>query len=313
MESFRHLLPSANGLIIFEAAGRLLNFTSAGKELGMSQAAVSLAVRRLEDQLGTRLFVRRHRRVELTEPGARFFADVSLGLSHIQKSADRLRTPAGGNHVTLSASTAFASLWMVPRLQRFREDLPGIELRIQTSERDLDLVAEGLPLGIRGGDDGDWPEYNLLPMSPEEIYPVCSPSYLVSFGTPATAGDLIKHRLIHLDEPHRPAVTWPEWLTSAGVDGALAPQGLRINDYVSVIQSVMEGQGIALGWAHLVDRMVGNGTLVRLTGHVHRTGKSFSVAWPKSRDVSGNVALVRDWLANQDACPAAELPFRRPG
>src|SRR5690606_36968519 len=190
MDSLRHLLPSANGLVVFEAAGRLLNFTAAGRELGMSQAAVSLAVRRLEEQLGTGRFVRRRRRVALTGPGARFFADVSLGLSHIQKSADRLRTSTGGNHVTLSASTAFASLWMVPRLQQFREDLPGIELRIQTSDRDLDLVAEGLPLGIRGGDVDDWPEYCLLPMAAEEIYPVCSPSYLKGGDAPKTARDL---------------------------------------------------------------------------------------------------------------------------
>lgn len=299
MDSFRHLLRSANGLVVFEAAGRLVNFTAAGKELGMSQAAVSLAVRRLEEQLGTRLFVRRHRRVELTEPGARFFADVSLGLSHIQKSAQRLRTSTGGDHVTLSASTAFAALWMVPRLQQFRQDLPGIDLRIQTSDRDLDLAAEGLPLGIRGGRAQDWPQYCLLPMAPEEIYPVCSPAYLKNSGVPATAGDLVEHRLIHLDEPHRPAVTWPEWLASAGVDGAPAPRGLRINDYVSVIQSVMEGQGIALGWAHLVDRLVGTGALVRLTDHVHRTGKSFNVSWPRNQDIVGNVALVRDWLADQ--------------
>lgn len=299
MDSFRHLLRSANGLVVFEAAGRLVNFTAAGKELGMSQAAVSLAVRRLEEQLGTRLFVRRHRRVELTEPGARFFADVSLGLSHIQKSAQRLRTSTGGDHVTLSASTAFAALWMVPRLQQFRQDLPGIDLRIQTSDRDLDLAAEGLPLGIRGGRAQDWPQYCLLPMAPEEIYPVCSPAYLKSSGVPASASDLVGHRLIHLDEPHRPAVTWPEWLASAGVNGAPTPKGLRINDYVSVIQSVMEGQGIALGWAHLVDRLVGAGALVRLTGHVHRTGKSFNVSWPRNQDIVGNVALVRDWLADQ--------------
>lgn len=301
MDSVPRLLRSANGLVVFEAAGRLLNFTAAGKELGMSQAAVSLSIRRLEEQLGTRLFVRRHRRVELTEPGARFFADVSLGLSHIQKSAGRLRTSVGGSHVTLSASTAFASLWMVPRLQRFREELPGIELRIQTSDRDLDLAAEGLPLGIRGGDASDWPEYYLLPMAPEEIYPVCSPSYLDTFGAPGSVEELARHRLIHLDEPHRPAVTWPEWLASAGVDRVPVLQGLRINDYVSVIQSVMEGQGIALGWAHLVDRMVENGSVVRLTDHLHRTGKSFNVAWPKDQDIPANVAAVRDWLARQQS------------
>lgn len=302
MDSLRRLLPSANALIAFEAAGRLLNFTAAGKELGMSQAAVSLAVRRLEDQFGTKLFVRSHRRVKLTEPGARFFADVSLGLSHIQKSAERLKSAVGSAHVTLSASTAFASLWMVPKLQRFRQDLPGIELRIQTSERDLDLAAEGIPLGIRGGDARDWPDYVLLPIAAEEIYPVCSPAYLHAHARPMTAADLLGHRLIHLDEPHRPATTWPEWLESAGVTGSLVPQGLRINDYVSVIQSVMQGDGIALGWAHLTDALVGNGSLVRLTDHVHRPGKSFNVAWPKGQAVAGNVAAVRDWLARQAAC-----------
>jgi len=301
MGSLRHLLPSANGLIAFEAAGRLLNFTAAGKELGMSQAAVSLSIMRLEEQFGTKLFVRRHRKVELTEPGARFFADVTFGLSHIQKAAERFKPSAGGNHVTLSASTAFATLWIVPRLQRFREELPGIELRIQTSDRDLDLAAEGIPLGIRGGDADDMPDYGLLPMAPEEIYPLCSPLYLDRHGTPQTIEDLCKHRLIHLDEPHRPAVTWPDWLAAAGVDGALAPQGLRINDYVSVIQSVLEGQGIALGWAHLTDRLVSSGSLVRVTNHVHRTGKSFNVAWSKSQDVSGHVAIVRDWLAKQSS------------
>ena len=82
-----------------------------------------------------------------------------------------------------------------------------------------------------------------------------------------------------------------------------APRGLRINDYVSVIQSVMQGQGIVLGWAHLVDRMVENGSLVRLTDHVHRTGRSFNVSWPKTQAITGNVALVRDWLAAQQTSP----------
>ena len=144
MQSLRHLLPSAGSLIVFEAAGRLGSFTGAGRELGMSQAAVSYAVRGLERQLGVALFLRKHRQVRLTEAGERFFADVTLGLSHIRKSAEELRAFAGGGHVTLSASTAFASFWMMPRLQQFRDDLPGIDLRIQTSDRDIDLIAEGI-------------------------------------------------------------------------------------------------------------------------------------------------------------------------
>jgi DNA-binding transcriptional LysR family regulator len=299
MQSLRHLLPSAGNLIVFEAAGRLLSFTAAGRELGMTQAAVSYAIRGLEDQLGVRLFQRRHRQVLLTETGGRFLADVTLGLSHIRKSAEEIRARAGGMHVTLSASTAFASFWMMPRLQKFRDDLPGIDLRIQTADRDVDLLAEGIPLGIRGGAPGDWPDYDLLPIAPEEIYAVAGPAYTARAGRPVTAAEMTSHRLIHLEEPFRPAASWKEWFQYAGVNGSVANRGLLINDYALVIQAVMEGQGIGLGWRHLTDRLVTSGLLLQITDHVMKTGLYFHVAWPKNRELSESAKKVRDWLASQ--------------
>ena len=134
--------------------------------------------------------------------------------------------------MTLSASTAFASFWMVPRLQKFRDELPGIDLRIQTADRDLDLVAEGIPLGIRGGSAEDWPDYDLLTIAPEEIYAVAGPAYVARSGMPRTLADLANERLIHLEEPFRPAANWNEWFQSAGFDGAVVSRGLLINDYV---------------------------------------------------------------------------------
>lgn len=303
MENLRKLLPSAGSLIVFECAGRHMSFTAAARELGMTQAAVSYAVGRLEKHLSTPLFRREHRRVRLTEAGAKFLGDVALGLSYIQKSAEELRTSSSGSHVTLSASTAFASMWMVPRLQAFREDLPDIDLRIQTADRDLDLVAESIPLGIRGGTANDWPDYNILPLAPEEIYPVCSAGYCSKFGLPESVESLLSHTLIHLEEPHRPAATWAEWFESAGVEGRRTPKGLRINDYVLVIQSVIEGQGVALGWHHLVEGLVRRGVLVRITNHTLVTGKSFHVAWPREVTLSSAAQRVCDWLntrKNQD-------------
>ena len=297
MQTLRRLLPPAGSLIVFEAAGRLSSFTAAARELGMSQAAVSYAVRGLEDQLGVPLFHRRHRQVRLTEAGTRFFADVSLGLSHIRKSAEDLRQLAVGSHVTLSASTAFASFWMMPRLQQFREDLPGVDLRIQTADRDLDIVAEGIPLGIRGGDPQDWPTYEALPLAPEEIFPVAGAAYAARFGLPRTVADLASHRLIHLEEPFREAANWEDWFRSAGLSFAVTGTGLRINDYALVIQAAMEGQGIAIGWRHLVERLLASGLLVRVTDHVMTTGKGFYVVWPKEGGLSDNARRVRDWLA----------------
>ena len=299
MQSLRHLLPSAGNLIVFEAAGRLSSFTAAGKELGMSQAAVSYSIRGLEEQLGVKLFQRRHRQVLLTEIGGRFLTDVTLGLSHIRKSAEDIRGRASGTHVTLSASTAFASFWMMPRLQKFRDDLPDIDLRIQTADRDVNLLAEDIPLGIRGGAPSDWPDYNLLRIADEEICAVAGPSYVARAGRPLVPADIASHQLIHLEEPIRAAASWRDWFRSAGISGSAANRGLLINDYVLVIQAVMEGQGIGLGWRHLTDRLVASGLLVQITDHVMTTGFAFHVAWPKNRELSESARTVRDWLTSQ--------------
>lgn len=299
MDSLRHLFPAPGALFAFEAAGRLASFTEAGRELGMSQAAVSHAIRGLELSLGQRLFHREHRRVRLTDAGARFFADVTQALGLIRKSAGALRTAAGGGHVTLAASTAFAAYWMMPRLQLFRDALPGVDLRLQTSERDLDILAEGIPLAVRGGQPADWPEHDALALAEEEVVAVASPGYVARFGQPETLAELSRHRLIHLDEPYRPAVDWGDWFESAGMARQQVPRGLVINDYVLVLQAVLEGQGIALGWRHLTGRLVETGLLLQIGSHTMRTGQSFHVIWPRSRPLSPQAATVRDWLAAQ--------------
>lgn len=296
MEMLRSLLPSINGLVVFEAAGRLSSFTAAARELHMTQAAVSYAIARLEEHLGTALFLREYRRVRLSEAGERFHADVSIGLSHIKRSAQDLRSVATGGHVTLSCSTAFAAFWMVPRMAQLREDLPHIDLRIQTADRDLDLLGEGIPLAVRGGDPGEWSKYDAEPLAPEEIYPVCGAGYLAERDQPRRAADLLGHQLIHLEEPFRSAATWRDWFESVGIDGQKVPKGLQINDYVLVIQSVIAGQGVALGWRHLVEGLVEKGVLVRLTDHALTTGMDFHVIWPRDAALSRAALDVRDWL-----------------
>jgi DNA-binding transcriptional LysR family regulator len=116
---------------------------------------------------------------------------------------------------------------------------------------------------------------------------------------PRTLADLARERLIHLEEPYRPAASWSEWFQSAGLAGAGASRGLLINDYVLVIQAAMEGQGVALGWRHLTEGLIASGLLVRVSEHVMTTGKGFHVTWPKSRPLSASAAGVRDWLAAQ--------------
>ena len=296
MHRMRHPTGSLDAVAVFEAAGRKLSFTAAGRELGISQAAVSYAIRGLEQQLGTLLFRREHKRVMLTEVGHRFLTDVTLGLSVIHRSAEEVKAFASNSHVTLAASTAFASFWMMPRLQRFRDDLPGVDLRLQTSDRDLDIKAEGIPLAVRGGKPQAWPDFEAARLADEEIYAVAGASYVQAYGRPQHVADLLTHRFIHLEEPHREAATWQDWLASGGLAPGSAPRGLIINDYALVIQAVMEGQGIALGWRHLTERLVKTGLLVRLTNHTLRTGNGFYVIRSRDAELTDRVRQVRDWL-----------------
>ncbi|MBC7280151.1 LysR substrate-binding domain-containing protein [Hoeflea sp.] len=299
MDNLRHLLPSAGNLIVFEAAGRQLSFTRAAQELGMTQAAVSYAIRSLERQLGTPLFHRAHRAVSLTEAGRRFHADVTLGLSHIRKSAEDIRARGRANSVTLAASTAFASLWMLPRLHRLRDELPDIDLRIQTADRDLDIRNEPIELGVRGGRPQDWPDYDSALIAHEVIEAVASAAYLEKHGMPESVAHLTQHRLIHLEEPFRTACDWQQWFLSAGVNGVTANRGLAINDYVLVIQAVMEGQGIALSWRHLTGRLIETGLLCKVTGHKLETGAAFHVIWPKGRPLTPQAQEVLSWLTKE--------------
>ncbi|MDL2401545.1 LysR substrate-binding domain-containing protein [Rhizobium mayense] len=299
METFRRLLPSASALIIFEAAGRHQNFSRAAEELGMSQAAVSLAVRKLEDQLGVPLFHRERRNVELTDVGERFHADVTVGLSRIQKSAEDIRTKGRESNVTLAASTAFGSMWMLPRLARLRADLPDIDLRIQTSVRDLDLDEEPIPLGVRGGDPANWPRYHSAMLAPEIVFPVASPRFIEKRRRPDRPEDLLGLPLIHLEEPVRAACDWSEWFANAGVRYVPQPRRLTINDYVLVMQAVLAGEGIALGWQHLIEEQLRSGALVAVGGHVLNTNMAFHVVWPRSRELNTQAQRVRDWLIEE--------------
>ena len=299
MQSLKRLLPSASALVVFEAAGRHENFSRAAEELAMTQAAVSYAVRTLENQLGVPLFHRSHRAVALTETGARFHADVSAGLARIQKSAEQIRAKGRETNVTLSASSAFGSMWVLPRIPKLREELPDIDLRIHASVRDLELEEEGIPLGIRGGDPAAWPNYHAALLAPEIVSAVASPAFIEAHGMPRTMAELAQLRLIHLEEPNRVACDWREWFASAGHEYRPQSRPLTINDYVLVIQAALAGEGVALGWHHLIERQVASGALVPVSPHVLETGSAFYVVWPRSRELSTPARQVRDWLLAQ--------------
>ena len=165
-------LPGLGALKSFEAAARLLSFSRAAEELGVTPAAVSYQMRSLEDQLGVELFRRTSRVVELTEPGRMLLAGVGEALDGIARTIARLRGADGRPRLTATTSPSFAAKWLVPRLHRFLELHPDADVRVDVSDRLVDLPREEVDVGVRFG-RGQYPGLKVDRMFEETIFPVC--------------------------------------------------------------------------------------------------------------------------------------------
>src|SRR3954464_4690501 len=142
-------LPPMNALRAFEATARHLSMKEAAVELAVTPGAVSQLVRGLEERLGTRLFLRANRSITLTEAGQAYFVPIRHAFRQIGEATRRLNAMPRAGMLTVSAPPAFAASWLVPRLGRFSDRHPDIELSITTTRRLADFSVEGVDLAIR--------------------------------------------------------------------------------------------------------------------------------------------------------------------
>ena len=308
MRELRRLVHSPHHLFVFEVCARLLSFTRAGEELGVSQPAVSLAIRQLEEAIGQALFHRRHRRIELTEAGERFYGAVATSFERLLQAAREVNRGDEEGLVTLSISTAFANYWVMPRMTRLHRSQPNVDLRLQVVDKDVDLEYENVSLGIRRG-RGGWPGYDSVDIAREEIFAVASPVYLQSNPRPKTIEDLLEHQFIHLEEPFRPRPAWRDWFASFDVDFVDKGEGLRLNDYALVIQAAMAGEGIAIGWRHVTESLIKKRLLVPVLPQSWITGEEFHLIWSDRTELSESAQQVRDWIIEEaKAAAMVRLP-----
>ncbi len=298
MKTLYQVIHSPTALLAFETAARLCSFTKAAEELNVSQPAISLSVKKLERALGVSLFERRNRRIHLTESGERFYTDVSFGLMHILRSAQGISTRNQSKHVTINCSTAFAHYWLLPRLTTFKIDNPSIDLRIQTTDRDTDLEEDGTSLIVWRG-PGERAGYYSTRLMGERIYPVASPAFLKASKKINSIQDIAQATLLHLDEPYRLRPDWEDWFAHQTTEYEDKGHGLRFNDYALVIQACIAGEGIAMGWEHIVSPMVSKGLLTCVSPAAYDIGYGFHVCWSISSKLSPDAEMVLNWLNQQ--------------
>jgi DNA-binding transcriptional LysR family regulator len=298
------LIPSLDLLQGFEAAARHLSFTKAGEELFLTQSAVSRQIKELEDQLGIRLFERRHRALALTEAGQQFYAATSQVLTTMRSATEKLRS-AGGRKRPLSVTTtaSLAALWLIPRLAGFTRTHPGIDVRITADTRVQDLERDGLDLAIRHG-PASLAGPNAVRLFGEQVFPVCSPKLLKKNPLRQPA-DLKNHCLLQYDDPdvRHPWLHWKTWLEVARIPD-LRPAGtLSFSGYEQIIPAAVAAHGVALGRTPLVKDLMASKQLVAPFTSTADPARAYFVVIAESAagrpEVMGFVAWLKEEAAQR--------------
>lgn len=186
--------------------------------------------------------------------------------------------------------------WLMDRLNRFSETHENIDLRLNVTEKLMDVSHGEADIGIRCG-QGDWPGVNKTWLMDEEAVLVCSP-HLVPSGKMTCSEWLAKQKLIHDDTPH-PGADFPSWndvLMAVGAPEALE-SGLHINSTSAVILSALSGRGVAIVRYALVKKLIETGQLVQLhPDHRWPLKWSYYVVTPQQKIMRDEVKVFHDWL-----------------
>jgi len=287
-------LPSLNSLRAFEAAARHLSFTKGAEELNVTQGAVSHQVKGLEDYLGLKLFLRRHQGLVLTEAGQNCQMFVRDAFDRLTAGFDGLLAKDNAGILTVSVSPNFATKWLVPRVSRFSDCHPDIDLRISATANHIDFAREDVDVAVRHG-EGDWPDLKAICLMTERLLPVCSPRLLTGPHALKKPEDLIHHPLIHTDS----RLDWSGWLENAGVRGIDVSKGTIFNLRTLALDAAVDGHGVALGRSALAAMDILSGRLVRPFGPSLPVRYAYYLVCPKATADRPKIKAFREWMIEE--------------
>ncbi|EMU1127486.1 TPA: transcriptional regulator GcvA [Citrobacter koseri] len=293
-----------NALRAFEAAARYGSFSLAAEELHVTPAAVGQLVRSLEEIVGFPLFQRSNNRragLTLTESATRALPYIRAGFDSLAMGMTRLKEGSDDGILNVTLSPAFASKWLLTRIEDFQNRWPDIDVRLQTSLKLLDFNAQGIDVGIRYG-LGEWEGLQAELLMQEEIFPVCSPSLIAAHPVVNCISGVPSQILIHdlSMEDHKDFLTWEDWLRRFNEHEIARRPGLRINSSSAVLQAAAEGQGIALARSVMVSDDLRSGRLVRLCPDVFLPSKmAYYLVYRPGCENLPKVSHFRQWISEQ--------------
>lgn len=303
---------SAGCVRAFLVVARLKNFRAAAQELSLTQSAVSRQIQSLEHEVGTALFVRHTRSVELSAAGAVLLRATQPALEGVDNAVRQIRQSLGRQSVTITTWASFASLWLIPRLEAFQLAHPDIDIRIDATDAAVDLATADVDLALRYTTPQNvvaGAEY----LFGEHLTPVASP-WLLKVQPVHTLVDLAQCTLIEAGDAYRNShlqwLTWQRWLDTFQPPGTkLAPKRWLYFNYAhQILQAALTGQGVALARTPLVADSLACGDLVE---PLPDTRLSSPLAYWLVRAPRANqrpeVLAFANWLLEQAAATRAAM------
>lgn len=287
----------------FAAVAQNLSFTLAARDLCLTQSAVSRQIQTLEVQLGTSLFHRTRKTLELTEAGHALYSAVTDATRLIDNAVSRFNESRSRVELSVASCGSFASCWLVPRLARFTSLFPQYDVRVEAVVETASVVPHGFDVAIQHFKPGE-AAAGWVKLLDDDVLPVCSPALLRSSRKPVLSpGDLAQHVQIQLSSRlnSHPTTDWMRWREQLRLEH-LKPAGtISFSSYEHVLHAALGGHGVALGRLPLVSAHLRDGTLeAPLRDAVTAAGAWHAVAAAaSSRQL--HVSQFLDWLRHESA------------
>jgi LysR family transcriptional regulator, glycine cleavage system transcriptional activator len=288
-------LPPLNAVRAFEAAARRGSFVEAAADLNVTHWAIGKQVRLLEDWLGVPLFERRSRGVALTDEGTELLADVSAAFFRLSEATGKLRRPEVTRRVSgvvrVNVQSSFALRWLFPRLTKFQEQFPNIDVRVSTTSRKLRYIGSAFDIGVRSAPETG-AGLRSEPLMADRRRPACSPELLRKRPV-ETVHDLRHHTILHSATTRS---SWSHWLSVAGAADLKSFRHLELEHVYLQLQAAVEGLGVALASVPLIEGDIAAGRLVCPIAAPEWNAGSYELVMNDDRAENPAVRAFRDWI-----------------
>lgn len=280
---------------MFEAAARHGSFNKAAEELCVTPSAVSHQLKSLEEFLGLKLFRREKRQVYLTSYGERYLGSVQMALDELESATRRIMTSTNTSAVNISVAPFFLTRWLVPRITRFQQRYPDVELRFSSTIGYIDFEHSDTDMAVYYG-RGEWEgvEEHLLRNISQT--PVFAPKFQSGPDAIKEPGDIVKHTLIYITGRRH---EWNRALRDIGISLSDATRTMSFSSTSLAVLAAIEGIGIALADRVLAEREIESGQLVAPFDLTFDTQKAFYLVYKKNRALTYGMAAFRDWIMEE--------------